>query len=60
LRIPESDEKLDNTDIHPDQYEFAKYIIDNNIFSINKIPTEIKKNFSEVTLNFIRNAYSVL
>lgn len=27
LRIPESVEKLDNTDIHPEQYELAKFVI---------------------------------
>lgn len=27
LRIPESEEKLDNTDIHPEQYDLAKFII---------------------------------
>ena len=58
LRIPESDEKLDNTDIHPDQYEFAKYIIENHIFSIDKVPAEIRKDFTEVTLRFVRDAYS--
>ncbi len=26
LRVPESKEVLDNTDIHPEQYELAKYI----------------------------------
>jgi uncharacterized protein len=31
LRVPESDEKLDNTDIHPEQYELAKYMLENNI-----------------------------
>ncbi len=29
LRIPESSEKLDNTDIHPEQYAVAKYILEN-------------------------------
>jgi uncharacterized protein len=58
LRIPGSDEKLDNTDIHPEQYDFAKYIIENQIFSIEKVPTEIKKDFTELTLNFVRDAYS--
>jgi uncharacterized protein len=33
LRVPESPEKFDNTDIHPDQYELAEYIIKNNIKS---------------------------
>ncbi len=29
LRVPESPEPLDNTDIHPDQYELARYVIGN-------------------------------
>ncbi|MDQ7009867.1 MAG: Tex-like N-terminal domain-containing protein [Candidatus Gracilibacteria bacterium] len=58
LRIPESDEKLDNTDIHPEQYNFAKYVIENQIFSIDKVPLEIRKDFTELTLNFVREAYS--
>jgi protein Tex len=31
LRVPESAEKLDNTDIHPDQYELTKYMLENDI-----------------------------
>jgi transcriptional accessory protein Tex/SPT6 len=58
LRIPESDEKLDNTDIHPEQYEFAKYVIENRIYSIDKVPADIRKDFTELTLNFVRDAYS--
>ena len=58
LRIPESEEKLDNTDIHPEQYEFAKYVIENRIYSIEKVPAEIRKDFTELTLNFVRDAYS--
>lgn len=33
LRVPDSSEKLDNTDIHPDQYELAKYIINTSILN---------------------------
>jgi transcriptional accessory protein Tex/SPT6 len=33
LRVPESKERFDNTDIHPEQYELANYIIENNIKS---------------------------
>jgi len=58
LRIPESNEKLDNTDIHPEQYEFAKYVIENRIYSIEKVPADIRKDFTELTLNFVRDAYS--
>jgi protein Tex len=31
LRVPESSEILDNTDIHPEQYELTKYMLDNDI-----------------------------
>lgn len=33
LRVPDSEEKLDNTDIHPEQYKLAKYIIEDGITS---------------------------
>lgn len=29
LRVPDSEEKLDNTDIHPEQYDLARYIMKN-------------------------------
>ena len=40
LRVPESSESLDNTDIHPEQYELAKYIVEHNITHID----QLKKN----------------
>lgn len=62
LRIPESKEILDNTDIHPDQYALAKYILEKHIepkdFSLHK--SELEKLYSEVglsTLEFIWNSY---
>lgn len=65
LRIPESSESLDNTDIHPDQYILAKYIIEKRIevkdFSIHKI--ELQKIYPEVTsetLDFIWRSYESL
>jgi uncharacterized protein len=62
LRIPESKEILDNTDIHPDQYALAKYIIEKHIeprdFSEHK--SELEKLYNEVntwTLEFIWDSY---
>lgn len=51
LRVPESPEPLDNTDIHPEQYELAKYIIENNItvasFELNK--AKLQELFADAT-----------
>jgi len=51
LRVPESPELLDNTDIHPDQYELAKYVIENNItvesFESNK--SKLQELFADAT-----------
>ncbi len=62
LRIPESKEILDNTDIHPDQYLLAKYILEKHIepkdFSLHK--SELEKLYSDVgssTLEFIWESY---
>jgi protein Tex len=57
LRIPESKEKLDNTDIHPEQYELAKYIIET---WSKKIDEEMKKLYPQVnndTIDFIITSY---
>ncbi len=63
LRVPESKNELDNTDIHPEQYELAQYIIKNNIkswdFSSNKnILSKIYPNVSVTTIDFILDSYS--
>lgn len=70
LRIPESDEKLDNTDIHPEQYALAKYLTSSpallleekgalkDFFVENK--EEIQKLYPDAnaeTLEFILNSY---
>ncbi len=63
LRVPESLEILDNTDIHPDQYKLAKYLIENNISSNTSITDEMKKFYPEVsksTVEFILGAYENL
>ena len=51
LRIPESEEVLDNTDIHPDQYALAKYIIEKKIYreDFSKHSLELQKIYGEVT-----------
>lgn len=73
LRIPESKEKLDNTDIHPEQYDLAKYIIE-KIFSPHpnplpkvegkiKVDEEMKKLYpsvNETTIDFIITSYNNL
>jgi uncharacterized protein len=51
LRVPESTEVLDNTDIHPEQYELARFVIENNIsvsdFSQNK--EKLQELYADVT-----------
>lgn len=63
LRVPDSIEKLDNTDIHPEQYELADYIIKNNIsqtdFTSNK--EQLSKLYIDVnsdTIQFINDSYN--
>ena len=65
LRVPESKEKLDNTDIHPDQYELAKYILENNIsldnFAENKeVLVKLYPDVASSTVEFILDAYENL
>ena len=65
LRVPESFEKLDNTDIHPDQYPLARYIIENNVTRENYISHKqacvaLYIDTNEDTLDFIRESYENL
>ena len=55
LRVPESPEKFDNTDIHPDQYELAEYLIENNIKSsdFEKNKEKLQELYKEVWLSII-------
>lgn len=65
LRIPESEEKLDNTDIHPEQYDLAKFVIaefagknlqeffDENIEKLKKLYDDV----NIWTLEFILDSY---
>ena len=65
MRIPESEEKLDNTDIHPEQYDLAKFVIAElwdwdfvTFFENNKLKIlELYPDANEETLEFIINSY---
>ena len=63
LRVPDSSEKFDNTDIHPEQYELAGYIIDNGItpsdFESNKqMLLDIYPDVHVSTIEFILDSYN--
>ena len=47
LRIPESSELLDNTDIHPEQYEFARFI-KKDLWNIVNTSEYFEKNKNEI------------
>lgn len=62
LRVPESKEPLDNTDIHPDQYPLAKYILEHGVNSDNfsehaKEMIALYPDTNRDTVKFIRGAY---
>ncbi len=57
LRVPESKEILDNTDIHPDQYELAKYLIENNITKVDDKAKTLYPTVNQDTIEFILNSY---
>ncbi len=57
LRVPDSEEKLDNTDIHPEQYELAKYIIENNKTKIDNEMIKIYPDCNQDTIDFILESY---
>jgi uncharacterized protein len=65
LRVPNSPEPLDNTDIHPDQYELAYTLIEEKITS-REYPqheSSLKKIYPDVnpgTLDFIWQSYESL
>lgn len=63
LRVPESQEFLDNTDIHPEQYVLAKYIIAQPQTSQIQLNDEMKQLYSDVnqdTIKFILESYKNL
>jgi uncharacterized protein len=56
LRVQDSKEILDNTSIHPEQYDVAKYIFENNIISFTSNENKLKDIYSGIdihTFNFI-------
>ena len=63
LRVPESQEVLDNTDIHPEQYAVARYILEYNITAKDCISYKenLQKLYPDITtdtIDFIRDAFS--
>nr|MDD3720792.1 Tex-like N-terminal domain-containing protein [Candidatus Gracilibacteria bacterium] len=60
LRVPESKEELDNTDIHPDQYKLAKYIIENKKNTIDEKMKELYPDVNTETIKFIIDSYNNL
>lgn len=54
LRVPESKEKLDNTDIHPEQYELAKYIETSPLAPLLRGEGDIKVLFEQEKNNLIK------
>lgn len=61
LRVPQSSETLDNTSIHPEQYEVTKYIMNNKITSYEKSQDQLKKIYplmNKETFEDIIKAYA--
>ncbi len=66
LRVPESKDILDNTDIHPEQYELARYItsksiwvkdFDSNKSELIKIYPDVNVSTIEFIINSINNSW---
>gem|GEM_PF-1317986 len=60
MRIPESPEAFDNSDIHPEQYALASYIISNNLLKYQDAMKELYPEVTQTTVDFIRKAYQEL
>ena len=65
LRIPKSSESLDNTDIHPDQYLLARYILEHGVTEANfsdhaRAMIALYPDTNRDTLKFILSAYQEL
>lgn len=56
LRVPDSKEVLDNTNIHFDDYKLAKYLIKNNKYSLTEA-RKIDPNVTEFKCNQILDFY---
>ena len=62
LRVPDSKEILDNTDIHPDQYPLARYIIEQGVNTTNFASHQIQcqelyEYANKDTIEFILESY---
>ncbi len=55
LRVPESKEKLDNTDIHPEQYELARFLESHNNYNMQELE-DIYPWANKDTIEFIQKA----
>lgn len=65
LRVPDSKEKLDNTNIHPEQYALATYVIENNIRALDFDKNEdalsaIYPDVNKDTIRFIWESYNAI
>lgn len=63
LRVPGSKEPLDNTDIHPDQYPLARYILEHQVTQDNFVDharnmIQMYPDTNRDTLSFILNSYT--
>jgi uncharacterized protein len=56
LRVSDSKEELDNSSIHPEQYEVAHYIFSNNIHTYSDKLKDIYSGIDIHTFNFIIDA----
>ncbi|OVE74656.1 hypothetical protein BVX95_01630 [archaeon D22] len=55
LRVPQSSEELDNTAVHPEQYELARIIINHLKQDVNSYIDELKKLNSDVTIEIVND-----
>lgn len=65
LRIPGSPERFDDTNIHPEQYELANFIVERGIRADDfaKFETRLKSIYPEAnrgTVEFIRESYEAI
>ena len=65
LRVPESSEPLDNTNIHPEQYALAREIIARNLKSseFSRYAEDLRKLYPEAnatTIDFILESYATI
>ncbi len=63
LRVPESPEQLDNTNIHPEQYPLARFVLEKDITPANfgdykDVLMGLYPSVTRETIAFIRDAYA--